>query len=273
MHKVVSKQVIGNELKRIEIFAPAICAKAESGHFVMVAADEHSARVALAIAGVNDLKETVTLIFKEDNLSTKKLGSLWIGDSVFALLGPLGRSPAIKDFGNVLCIGYETGVVSLLSICRALHKSGNKVTSVLGAKTKRDLCLEPQIHLCSQKAYVMSEDGSIGKRGYVTDILSKIFLEQKIDRIYVAGLFTVFQEVLAGVREKKVPVKILINPETIDGFGICGCDLIKVKDRYVSASVEGPEFDVDEIDFNFLEIKMRNFNPDFALAKSASREI
>ena len=258
MHKIVSKQIIGENLKRIEIVAPVICKKAQPGHFVMIAPDDKSARIALAIVEINLSKETITLIFKEDDSSTKKLGSLWIGDSVFALLGPLGRPSEIKEFGNVLCIGYETGVVSLLPICRALHKSSNKVISVLGAKTKRNLCLEPQIHLCSQEAYVMSEDGSIGKRGYISDSLEKIFSEQKIDRIYVAGPFSVIQDVLISVPERKVPKKILINPMTIDGFGICGCDLIKIKDRYASISVEGPELDADQIDFSFLKTKMRN---------------
>ncbi|MDD3374816.1 MAG: hypothetical protein PHY73_03710 [Candidatus Omnitrophica bacterium] len=259
MYEVVSKQVIGDELRRIEIVAPAICTKAQPGQFVMVAPDEKSARVALMIAGVNALKQTITLIFKEDSLSMKRLGSLWIGDSVFALLGPLGKPSEIKEFGNVLCIGYETGAVSLLTICRALHKAENKVISVLGAKTKRDLCLQPQIHLCSQKSYVMSEDGSVGERGYITDGLEKIFVEQEIDRIYVAGPLAVIQEVLSSVRDKGILTKVLINPMTIDGFGICGCDLIKVKDRYVSISIEGPEFDADEIDFAFFETKMKNF--------------
>ena len=263
MHEVISKQVIGDELRRIEIAAPIICAKARPGQFVMVAPDEKSTRIALPIVETNLLKETLTLIFKEDNLSTKRLGNLWIGDSVFALLGPLGKPSEIKEFGNILCVGYEMGVASLLSVCRALHKSGNKVVSVLGTKTKKSLCLEPQIHLCSQKSYIMSEDGSSGERGYITDTLEKVFAEQEINRVYIAGPLAVIQEVLVSIRNKKVPKKVLITPMTIDGFGICGCDLIKVKDEYVSASVQGPEFDADQLDFAFLETKMENFNSNF----------
>ncbi len=259
MYEIISKQVIGNDLRRIEIYAPVICSKAKPGQFVVVMPDEKSFRIALAIAEINATKETITLIFKEDSISAKKLGNLWIGDSALAVLGPLGVPSEIDEFGNVLCIGHEIGVVSLLPVCRALHKVGNKVISVLGTETKRNLCLEPQIHLCSQKSYVMSEDGSTGKRGYISDALSKIFEEQEINRIYISGPLAVIQEVLTIIRDQNVMTRVLINPLTIDGFGICGSDMIKIDDQYKFVSVDGPEFDASQIDFKFLEKREKSF--------------
>ena len=259
MYEILGKQVVGNDIKRITIKAPAIVKNGKLGQFVVIMPDEKSSRFALPIVEINKQKESITLVFKEDTLSAKKLGDMWLADSVHSILGPLGKPIEEEQVGTVLCIGYELGITQVISACRALKTSGNKVIGVLGAKTKKNLCLEAQMHLACQKVFVTTEDGSTGKREYVTDILQQLLDKEKINLIYVAAPLGVMQEVLAISRDKKVKTKILLNPMTIDGFGISDSDQILVDGKYCHVSVDGPCFDASKVDFKSLEVRIKNF--------------
>ena len=145
MFEITSKQIIADRTKRIDIKAPVIAQKAKPGQFVLVMPDEKTMRISLPIAEANPSKETITLVFREESLSLERLGNLWIGDSLYAVIGPLGMPEKIVKDSIVACVGYGLGIAAVMLLCRAFRKDGNKVVGIIGAKTKKEFILESQI--------------------------------------------------------------------------------------------------------------------------------
>ncbi|HOW36058.1 MAG TPA: sulfide/dihydroorotate dehydrogenase-like FAD/NAD-binding protein [Candidatus Omnitrophota bacterium] len=257
MHKIVNKQVIANDIKRIEVSAEAIARKIKPGQFVMVMPDEKSGKIPLAVADTDSRRNLITLVFQENGAATKKLGALQIGNSLFSLLGPLGMPVEIEKIGTVACLGYGVGIAQILPICRALKEAGNKVIGLIGAKTKRSLILESQMRIASYKLYVMTEDGSYGQKGLIEDVLPKVLKEENIKLAYAVGSAVMLKAVCGFTRQASVKTLVGLNPIMVDGTGLCGSCRVIVDGKKRLACVDGPVFDGHQVDFEDLMVRMK----------------
>jgi len=254
--QILSKQIIAQNIKRMDIAAPEIAKSARPGQFVLIMADVWSLRLFFPVVETNPPKGTIAIVFKEESPSEKKLGNLPIGHNLDVVMGPLGN-PALPDaIGASVCIGYELGIARMVPVSRYLQRLGNKNFGILGTATKRHLVMESQMRLSCQRIFVMSEDGSVGKKGFITDALSDVLVHYPVDQIFMAVPSKIVREVLRLVQEKRIKVKAVLAPFALSGIGFCGTDEIKVNKGYVSLLTEGPIFDAQLIDFDIYEERL-----------------
>ncbi len=262
MFEVINKQILAENVKRIDILAPNIARKIQPGQFVSVCPEEEDERIPLTVVESDLKKGTISLIVQEVGQTTGNLGALPINESVYSVLGPLGKPTKIEKVGVVLCIATGIGIAQILPICRAYKKAGNKVISIIGAKTRRGLMLEPQMRLACNKVILSTDDGSYDRRGLATDILRNFVNEQKINLVYAIGSADMMRKTCLITKEKKIKTLVQLKPVMVDCMGMCGSCRVKINGKMVMACIEGPEFDGHKVDFD-----------DFILRKKAFEEL
>ncbi len=256
MNKILNKQIVANNIKRLEVTADVISHKAKAGQFVMVMADEHSERIPLAVADTDSHRGTISLIFEEVGVSTKRLGALQIGESIFSVLGPLGMPIKAGDTKEVVCcVGYGIGIAQLYTICKAYRKGENKVIGIIGAKTKKSLIFESQMRLVCHKLYATTDDGSYERKGDVTVCLADAIKKENITLVIASGPLEMMRSICDTTRAKKIKTNVLLNTIMVDGIGLCGSCKVNVAGKEVLACVDGPQFDGHAIDFEELMAK------------------
>ena len=187
MNKIVSKEFFSENVVKLEVEAPLIAKSRKAGHFVIVRVGEKGERMPLTIAGADVEKGTITLVVQKIGVSSSKLCSLNVGDEITDLVGPLGKATHIENFGTVVCAGGGVGVAPLLPIVEALKRAGNKVITVLAARTKDLIIMEEQMRAFSDEVVVMTDDGSYGKQGLVTQGIEEIINREKVDLCVTIG--------------------------------------------------------------------------------------
>lgn len=255
--KIISKEVIadhaGVRIVRICLIAPEISQKARAGQFVVVMANEKGERIPLTIVETDSNAGTITLIFQEAGLSTKILAALNVGDNLYALAGPLGRATQIKNYGKVILAGGGVGIAEILPVARALKEAGNHLTTVLGAKTKKLLILEKELNSFSDLLYVLTDDGSYGKKGFTTVVLEELLKKDKYDLVYGVGPIPMMRKTSAISRASGVKAVVSLNALMVDATGMCGCCRVTVAGKVKFSCVDGPEFQADKVDWDELE--------------------
>ncbi len=259
MFKIINKQILAPDVKRVDILAPSIAQRIQTGQFVSVCPQEADERIPLSVIEADKEKGIISLIFQEVGYTTTKLGALLINESIFSILGPLGRPATIENKGTVVCIATGIGTAQLLPICRALKKAGNKVIGMIGAKTKRMIMLEAQMRLSCQKIFITTNDGSYERKGLATDVLKEFIDRQEVGLVYAIGSADMMQAVCLLTRPKNIKTFVCVNPIMVDCMGMCGSCRVKVGGRVVLACLDGPEFDGHKVDFDFLNIRMNAF--------------
>lgn len=254
--KVLNKQSLSPDVRRLDVFAPEIARRIEPGQFVVVIPQERSERIPLCVVDSDSMKGSISLVFQEIGFSTRQLGALQINDVIFDILGPLGFPSRIEKTGNVVCISTGIGITQMLPICRAHKKAGSKVIGIMGAKTKRELMLEAQLRLTCQKILIATNDGSYIRRALATDLLKEILKKETVDLVYATGSVDMMEAVCAITQEKNIPTRVSLRPLILDATGLCGSCRVKVGGRTVLACVEGTEFDGHAVDFKDLKIRM-----------------
>lgn len=241
------------QIKIIKIQAPEIAKKAQVGQFVILRTDEKGERIPLTLVDWEPENGTITLIFQEVGVSTKKLGSLKVGYKLSDLVGPLGNPTNIKNYGVVAVVGGGVGIAPCLPIVKALKKAGNKVIAVIGARNEKLLILEDNLQVTCDELYISTDDGSKGHRGFASDVL-KILIEkgQVIDIVYAIGPILMMKAVAEVTSPYKIKTIVSLNPIMIDGMGMCGVCRVSVGGEVKFACVDGPEFDGHRVDFNEL---------------------
>jgi ferredoxin--NADP+ reductase len=256
MFKVLNKQILANDVKRMDVHAPLIARKISSGQFVGVCPEEGDERIPLYVIESDSQKGTITLIFHEIGPTTRKLGEIAINDNLFSILGPLGVPSKIEKVGTVLCIATGVGSAQMLSICRSLKKAGNKIIGIIGAKTKKSLMLEAQMRLVCNKIFITTNDGSYERRGQATDLVQKILKEESVNLVYAVGSAEMMQTVCQMTKEKNIPTRVHLTPVMVDCMGMCGSCRVKVGGKTLLSCVEGPEFDGQSVDFEHYKIRL-----------------
>ena len=213
-------------------------------------ADAHSERIPLTIASADLNQGTITLVVQGVGQSSKKLIALNEGDYVHDIVGPLGQATEIEKVGTVVCAGGGVGVAPLLPIVEAFHAAGNRVIVVLAARTKDLIILEREMRLASDEVLIMTDDGSLGKKGLVTEGVEEVILREKVDKCVTIGPAIMMKFVSALTAKYQIPTIASLNTIMVDGTGMCGACRLSVGDKIKFACVDGPEFDGHLINFD-----------------------
>ncbi len=251
MYKIVEKGILNEQVKRMVIEAPAIAKKAEPGQFIILRVFDGGERIPLTIADYNRDAGTVTIIFQEVGKTTKLLGTLNEGDSILDFVGPLGLASHLEQYKKVAVIGGGLGTAIAYPQAKKLHSLGAEVHSIIGFRNKELVILEDEVKKVSDEVYVMTDDGSNGNKGFVTDQLKEM-IEQgnNYDLVIAIGPLIMMKFVAALTRPYNIKTIVSMNPVMIDGTGMCGGCRLTVGGQTKFACVDGPDFDGHLVDFD-----------------------
>ena len=255
MNKIISKEHFSENVVKLEIEAPLIAKSRRAGHFVIVRVGEKGERIPLTIAGSDIEKGTITLVVQKIGVSSAKLCALNEGDYVTDVVGPLGKATHIENFGTVVCACGGVGTAPMLPIVEALKKAGNRVISVLAARTKDLIILEEEMRKFSDEVIIMTDDGSYGTQGLVTNGVESIINREKVDMCVTIGPAIMMKFVSLLTKKYEIPTVASLNTIMVDGTGMCGACRETVGDETKFVCVDGPEFDAHQV--NFDEMMMR----------------
>ena len=266
MSKIIAKEHFSENVVKLEIYAPEIARSRKAGHFVIVKLGKKGERIPLTIAGADAEKGTITLVIQIVGVTSDKIASLNVGDEITDVVGPLGEATHIENVGTVLAAGGGVGVAPLLPIVEALKKAGNKVITVLAARNKDLIILEDEIRKYSDEVIIMTDDGSHGKKGLVTEGMEEVIAKEKIDLSVVIGPAIMMK--FASLTTKKYNIKTYASLNTImvDGTGMCGACRITVGGETKFVCVDGPEFDAHKIDFDEMLMRLSAYKEEETIA-------
>lgn len=258
--KILNKEVLsdfgGTRVVRMEILAPEIAKKARPGQFIVFMVSDKAERVPLTVVATDASSGSITIIFQEAGLSTKLLGALKPGDSLYAIVGPLGHATEIKKYGTVVIVGGGVGIAEIYPVARAMKEAGNRVTTILGARTKDLLILEKELKAVSDELLIATDDGSYGRKGFTTDILDETLRKEKVELVYSVGPIPMMRRTAAVTAKHGVKTIVSLNALMVDATGMCGCCRVTVGGKTLFSCVDGPEFDANQIDWD--ELTKRN---------------
>ncbi len=266
MNKIIEKEYFSDAVVKLVLEAPAIAKSKKAGHFVIVKSGEKGERIPLTIAGSDLEKGTITLIIQKVGVTSTKLCDLEVGDEITDVVGPLGKPTHIKKVGTVLASGGGVGVAPLLPIVEAFKEAGNRVITVLAARTKELIILEEQIHQHSDEVIIMTDDGSYGKKGLVTHGLEEVIEREKVDFAVTVGPAIMMKYVALLTEKYGIPTEASLNTLMVDGTGMCGACRVTVGGKTKFVCVDGPEFDAHQVDFDEMMLRLESYKPSEAEA-------
>ncbi len=250
MNKIVYKEFFSEKVAKIVLEAPEIAIARKPGHFVIVRVDEKGERIPLTIADADTNKGTITLIVQEVGVSSAKLIALKVGDSVADLVGPLGQATHIQKVGTVLCAGGGVGIAPLYPIVQGFKKAGNRVITVLAGRSKELVILRKEMKKYSDELVIMTDDGSLGKKGLVTAGMEEVIQREKVDEAIVIGPAIMMKFAALTTKKYDIPTQASLNTIMVDGTGMCGACRISVGGETKFVCIDGPEFDAHKVDFD-----------------------
>ena len=258
MYKIVQKRALNSTVTLMEVEAPHIAKKAQAGQFIIFRVDEHGERVPLTIADYDREKGTVTIIFQIVGASTKLLNELNEGDSILDFVGPLGVATHVEPGVKRVCvIGGGVGNAIAFPQAKALHNAGIQVDMIAGFRSKDIVILEEEMKAVTDHLYLMTDDGSYGEKGLVTDKLNALIAGgEAYDMVIAIGPVIMMKFVAAATKPHGIKTLVSLNPVMVDGTGMCGGCRVSVGGKMKFACVDGPDFDGHEVDFD--ELMHRN---------------
>jgi ferredoxin--NADP+ reductase len=274
MYKVLKKVELAPKIKLLEIEAPEVAMKAKPGQFVIIRIDEKGERFPLTLAEWETKKGTITLIFLEVGVSTKKLGALRSGDEILDVVGPLGNPSNIKHYGSVAVVSGGVGTAAAYPIAKALKEEGNQVVSIIGARTEELLILEDEMRKISDELYISTDDGSRGHKGFVSDVL-RMLIEKgyQFDMVYAIGPPLMMKATADVTKPHSLKTIVSLNPIMVDGMGMCGACRVTVGGKTKFACIDGPEFDGHQVDFDELIKRLRMYQSEEKLASQSHEKL
>lgn len=266
MPRIINKEELNKDTVKILVDAPIIAQKAKAGQFVVIVIDEKGERIPLTLADWDKDKGTITLIFQKVGYTTKKLGSLNIADNIAHILGPLGHPTEIKTIGEVYCIAGGVGIAEVYPVSRAFKEADNRVIAIIGARSKEMLILEDKMKAVCDELFITTDDGSYGRKGFVTDTLKELFsvIEKSTHTkypqlVYAIGPVLMMRAVSEFTRGYHIKTIVSLNPIMVDATGMCGACRCTVGGKTAFGCVDGPDFDGHAIDFDELQKRLNLF--------------
>jgi len=259
MNKIVGKEHFSENVVKLEVEAPLIAKSRKAGHFVIVKIGKSGERIPLTIASADKEKGTITLVTQAVGKSSKKICALNVGDEITDLVGPLGKATHIENFGTVICAGGGVGVAPMLPIVEALKQAGNRVITVLAARTKDLVILEEQMRANSDEVVIMTDDGSHGNKGLITEGIETIINREKVDLCVTIGPAVMMKFVSLLTKKYEIPTVASLNTIMVDGTGMCGACRITVDGKTKFVCVDGPEFNAHQVNFDELLMRLNSY--------------
>lgn len=250
MFRIVEKEFLSENVARLVIEAPYIAKSRKAGHFIILRIDEKGERIPLTISDADLEKGTITLIVQRVGVSSHKLCAMKVGDFILDVVGPLGKATHIANVGTVLCAGGGVGVAPLFPIVQALKLAGNRVITVLAARNKDLVILEDKMREYSDEVIIMTDDGSKGKKGLVTQGMEEVILREKVDEAMVIGPAIMMKFAALTTKKYNIPTQASLNTIMVDGTGMCGACRVSVGGKTEFVCIHGPEFDAHKVNFD-----------------------
>ncbi|MBQ5895588.1 MAG: bifunctional dihydroorotate dehydrogenase B NAD binding subunit/NADPH-dependent glutamate synthase [Bacteroidaceae bacterium] len=259
MYRIVSKEQFSEKVFRLRVEAPLIAKAYRAGNFVIIRVGEKGERIPLTIAHADAEKGIITLVIQKVGLSSSRLCDLNEGDFITDVVGPLGQATHIENFGTVVCAGGGVGVAPMLPIAAALKKAGNRVISVLAGRSKDLIILEKEVREVSDEVIIMTDDGSYGDKGLVTEGIERVIKREKVDHCVAIGPAIMMKFVCKLTKQYEIPTVVSLNTIMVDGTGMCGACRVTVGGKTKFVCVDGPEFDGHEVDFDGMMQRLGSF--------------
>jgi ferredoxin--NADP+ reductase len=260
MFQIILRETLGTKIHLFKIEAPAVVSKARAGQFVIVRVDEKGERIPLTIADWDSGEGSITLVFMEVGTETTILATKGVREFIADLAGPLGVPSEIDNFGTVICVGGGVGIAPIMPVARALKQAGNRVISIIGARSKDLLFWEEKVASVSDELIVTTNDGSYARKALVTEPLNELLQQGNINRVIVVGPAVMMRVCCETTKPFGVKTIVSLNPIMVDGTGMCGCCRVVVGDMTKFACVDGPEFDGHEVDWPLLMIRQGGYH-------------
>ena len=288
--KILNKEILAKtqdtKITGIEVYSPLIAAKAKPGQFAVLIVKPEGERIPLTIVSADKDAGSITLIFQELGFTTKLLGTLDKGDSLYSLAGPLGHPTEVKNYGKVILIGGGVGIAEIYPVAKAMKEAGNRVIAILGARTKDLVILEKELKSASDEMLIATDDGSYGRKGFTTDILKEILntslrategseaisdggiasplatLGARNDKekarprngmlVYAVGPIPMMKLISSITKDFNVKTIVSLNALMVDATGMCGCCRVTVDEKVKFSCIDGPEFNAHFLDWDEL---------------------
>jgi ferredoxin--NADP+ reductase len=258
LYKILEREDLVPGIHLFKMAAPAVAQKARAGQFVVVRIDEKGERIPLTIADWDKDKGTVTIVFMEVGATTARMALLKKGDAIADFVGPLGVPAEIGNYGTVVCVAGGVGAAPVAPVARALKKAGNRIITILGARSHDLLFWEDVLKSASDRMIVTTDDGSYGRKGVVTLPLKELLESgEKIDRVIAIGPVVMMKFCSLTTAPSGVRTIVSLNPIMVDGTGMCGCCRVSVGGETKFACVDGPDFDGHKVDWDLLAARQR----------------
>jgi ferredoxin--NADP+ reductase len=260
LYKITHIEQLVPSINMFKVEAPMVAKKAKAGQFVIIRIDEKGERIPLTFADWDAAGGLVTIIFQEAGTTTRRLAALHAGDCVADFVGPLGVPTHVEKYGTVVCVAGGVGVAPITPIARALKAAGNRVITVMGARSKNLLFWEDRLRSHSDKLIVCTDDGTYGRKALVTEPLKEVLASgEKIERVIAIGPSIMMKFCAETSRPFGVKTIVSLNPIMVDGTGMCGCCRVAVGGVTKFACVDGPDFDGHQVDWDLLIARQRTY--------------
>ena len=258
LFKILNKKQLSENVFQMDVQAPLIARARKAGQFVIISVDEDAGeRIPLTIAGTDPQNGSIRLIFQRVGKATAQMADLTEADTLGYVAGPLGQPTHIEKFGTVVCVGGGIGNAPLLPIATALKEAGNRIISILGARTKELLILEDEFKAISDECIVVTDDGSYGRKALVTEPLKEICSrDPKPDCAIAIGPAVMMKFCCETTKEFSIPTQVSLNTIMVDGTGMCGGCRVEVGGQTKFVCVDGPEFDGHQVNFDQMMKRM-----------------
>ncbi len=252
MFEILSARFLAPDIKHFVVRAPRIARRQQPGQFVIIRVHERGERIPLTIADADAGAGTITLVVQGVGVTTKRLNAQQAGEAILDVVGPLGHPSDIRAFGHAVVVGGGVGTAIALPTARALKQAGNRVTAIVGARTRELVILEDEMRSASHELFVTTDDGSYGEHGLVTDRLTALLAQGPVDLVLAIGPVPMMRAVAEATRPRGVHTVVSLNSIMVDGTGMCGGCRVSVGGESRFACVDGPEFDAHKVDFGVL---------------------
>ncbi len=269
MNKIISKRFFSDNVAELVVEAPLIARSRRAGHFVIIRVDANSERIPLTIANADIEKGTITLVVQRIGVSTHKLLAMEPGDCLHDIVGPLGRATRIEKYGTVVCACGGVGAAPMLPIAEALKKAGNRVITVLAARTESLIILKDELAKWSDEVILMTDDGSVGQKGVVTVGVEQVINREPVNKCITIGPAIMMKFVALTTAKYNIPTEASLNTIMVDGTGMCGACRVTVGGKTKFVCVDGPEFDAHAVDWDEMLSRMKSYRAEEAEAMEA----
>lgn len=262
MHTILLNDLISPNVGRMVVEAEYVARHRKAGQFIILRIDEAGERIPLTIASADSTAGTITLYYQVVGMTTQHMANLKAGDFIQDIAGPLGHPTEIKNYGTVVCIGGGIGIAPVYPIAAAMKEAGNRVINIIGARTKDLLIMEDELRKAGDDIIVCTDDGSHGRKAFVTEALKDVIGREKVDIVVAIGPVPMMKAVSAMTKELNIKTMVSLNSIMIDGTGMCGGCRVTVKGERRFTCVDGPEFDGHLVDFDELTSRLGTYRDD-----------